>query len=60
MEKGSNPVTNRVPILPPRKNDSECWNCSGVSYFSDELRKAGKRPICYGYFLSIYLFHEEN
>lgn len=53
MEKGSNPVTNRVSILPPRKNDSECWNCSGVSYFSDELRKAGKRPICYGYFLSL-------
>jgi len=31
-----------------KKNDSDCWNCAGVTFLSSELKKQGKRPICYG------------
>eukprot|EP01031_Cornospumella_fuschlensis_P035987 gene35987-43645_t len=36
------------PIVPRRKDDAVCVNCIGVSFYDDVLKKAGKKPICYG------------
>lgn len=36
------------PLMPRRKDDAVCVNCIGVSFYDDVLKKAGKKPVCYG------------
>lgn len=40
-------------VLTPKEGDDVCWNCVGVYFLSNELVKEGKKPICFGYFMTI-------
>jgi hypothetical protein len=40
---------------PEKKIISDCWSCYGVNFFSEELKKAGKSPICFGYDFVVFL-----
>lgn len=35
-------------LNPPQRNDADCWNCAGITHYSDILKLQGKRPKCYG------------
>ncbi|RYH13264.1 hypothetical protein EON65_36080 [archaeon] len=44
-------MPGEIPIpsnIPRQKNDAVCINCLGVSFYDDALKKAGKKPVCYG------------